>query len=189
MTFTRIYPCWALDREERRLSALAARGQRFAGVDGAVYLFEKDAPEELEYAVEYAGRGPDSPDALAAKAAEGWEFAGRFGKKRYYRRPRAESGAPHPSFGSVHELERLHTVQSNVMTAILMNIPGTVYCAIYLALLFSGGFYIGEIMASRTVIYPLGLLLGAASFSLLFRWLFALNKRIKKITKKERDNT
>ena len=134
MNKTRIFPCWALDAEEQWLSGLASKGYYLSGKDGDVYLFEKEEPDSICYAVEYASKTHGDPARISSLEAEGWSYVGQFGNKRYYLRPADSESAVHPSEGSLTELERLHTVQSNLMTALLLNIPGTLYCFMYIFL-------------------------------------------------------
>ena len=180
MNKTRIFPCWALDAEEDMLSALASKGHYLSGKEGDVYLFEKGEPDSVRYAVEYAGKTHTDPEHLSALEAQGWSFVGQFGKKRYYLRP-ADTEADHPSLGSITELERLHTVQSNLMTAVLLNIPGTLYCFLYIFLFIKGGLLFSDLLGAESLPCVIGALLGVFSLVMLFRWLSALNKRIKKV--------
>ncbi len=180
MTKTRIFPCWALDAEEKWLSALAAKGHYLSSKDGEVYVFEKGEPDSVCYAVEYAGKTHGDPARIAELEEKGFSFVGHFGRKRYYLRPAAED-SDHPSVGSLAELERLHTVQSNLMTAILLNIPGTLYCLLYIFLFIKGGLLFSDLANPESLPCTLGAMLGIFSFAVLFRWLSALNKRIKKV--------
>ena len=79
-------------------------------------------------------------------------------------------------------MRRLHTAQSNLTTAGLLNIPGTLYCLLYIALfLGNGAFYFTDLFAQNTDswLYLAGLLLGAASIAYVLRSILRIRKRLR----------
>lgn len=178
----RNFACWSQTQEERWLAKRAACGwQLYAAAGACIYRFHRAEPQNLRYAVEYIGSEPDVPEQLAELCNQGWEYLGRFGSKRYFCAP-ADSRLPHPSQGRPAAVRRLHTAQSNLTTAGLLNIPGTLYCLLYIALfLGNGAFYFTDLFAQNTDswLYLAGLLLGAASIAYVLRSILRIRKRLR----------
>lgn len=179
----RNFACWSQKQEERWLQKRAARGwQLYAVVGACLYRFRKIEPQPtMQYAVEYIGRDADVPEQLAEICNSGWEYLGKFGKKRYFC-SLSDSTLLHPAKGRPVEEHCLRTVQSNLTTAGLLNIPGTLYCLLYVFLFLNdGGFYMSELFESATGgwVYLMGLLLGAASIAYILRGIFRIRSRLK----------
>ena len=178
----RIFPCWSMTGEERWLARQAANGRRLLEVRRpGVYRFEVADKAAVKFAVEYAGKDPDVPTRLAQLCNDGWDYIGRAGDKRYYR---TCGNAVHPSLRSPLESVRLRSVRSNLITLLLLNLPGTLYCLAYLLIfLMDGGFTFGDIFAPRTDswLYLAGALLGVGAYVFLFKALSKIGKRLKRL--------
>lgn len=185
----RNFACWSQKQEERWLEKRAARGwQLYAVVGACLYRFRKITPQPaMRYAVEYIDGEADVPEQLAEICNSGWDYLGKFGKKRYFCTT-ADQPLVHPACGRPVEERCLRTVQSNLTTAGLLNIPGTLYCLLYVFLfLGEGGFYVSELFESSTGgwVYLLGLLLGAVSIAYVLRGIFRLRSRLKSLEMEE----
>ena len=179
----RQFGCWALSKEERYLEKMAARGWQFSGVSApGIYRFEQAEAAKIAYAVEYVGKAEDVAEEIAATCNEGWEFVGRYGKRRYWRTEQANLA--HPSQRSVEENLCLHATQSNLTTLLLLNIPGTFYCLMYLLIFFGEGeFFFNELVSAETggSLYLFGALLGIAAMLYFARNLSLIRKRLRRL--------
>ena len=178
----RQFGCWALSKEERYLEKMAARGWQFYDVAApGIYRFEKAEAAKVTYAVEYVGKAEDVAEEIAATCNEGWEFVCRRGKRRYWRTEQAD--LTHPSQRSAEEDLCLHATQGNLTTLLLLNIPGTFYCLMYLLIfLGEGGFLFAELFTGETDgnLYFFGALLGIAAMLYLFRSISLIRKRLRR---------
>jgi hypothetical protein len=178
----RVFGRWSLTNEERWLEKMAGRGWFLYEVAApCVYRFEKGEPRKLRYAVEYAGKSDDVAEDIAVFCSDGWDYLGRFGKRRYY--TAEDTALAHPSSVSAEEDLCLHTTQANLTTLLLLNVPGTVYCLLYLFLfLGEGGFLFSEIFlpeSGASKVYLLGAVLGVAAGIYFVRRIMRIKKRLR----------
>jgi len=179
----RVFPIWARGAEEAWLSKKAKRGLILEKVvSGSLYRFSAGEPQDLDFAVEFCWKEPDIPEKIADICNKGWGFAGRFGDRRYYYKP-AGVEASHPSLGSDIEIDRIKNTQNNLVTALLLNIPCTVFCFAYVAIFLFDGFFFTD-FTSDNIGYPLFFIWGVFSIVTLIRWFFRLVKRAKLLTPK-----
>ena len=75
---------------------------------------------------------------------------------------------------------------TNLITLMLLNIPGTFYCVVYLLFFFGDGFGIKHLLTESGdgVLYLIGAILGAISYIFLFRWLSMSLRRLNAVTRK-----
>jgi hypothetical protein len=184
----KMFPCWAGIKREKWLSRKAFSGWMLSDVGyGVIYRFKKSEKRKLRFAVEYLGKNPDIPGEIENDRAAGWEFLGRFGKYRYYYREEDIPGEPaHPAADNQIEQGCLRSITTNLITLLLLNIPGTLYCMAYLGIFFiGGGFLISDLIfeTENGVLYLLGGILGIVGYVFLFRWLVMTRKRLKFILK------
>ncbi len=178
----RFSPGWLVGNEEIFLSDMAAKGWMLSGVHGdTVYRFERVAPSNKIFAVEFLGKRVSVAEEIADDCNAGWDFIGLFGRKRYYCCDAASPALAHPSADSDSEQMKLSSTMTNLTTILLLNIPGTLYCLLYTVMLLASG---GLMMADQLTyqyIYVAGAILGLVSIYIIFRWILAARKRNQKI--------
>jgi len=183
----RLFPCWAAAKKEKWLSKKAAAGWMFTDAGfKAVYRFKKNEKGKLRFAVEYMGKSPDVPADIADDCNCGWEYIGRFGRYRYYYTEESGEVQPaHPAADNKIEPEYLRGVTTNLITLLLLNAPGTIYCILFVMLFFiNGGFAFQELyMTNNGALYFFGAVLGIIAYVVLTRWLVLNSGRIRIITK------
>ncbi len=179
----KVFGCWSLTKEELYLETMARRGWRLYAVTApGIYRFEKADPADLVYAVEYVGKADDVAEEIAANCNAGWEFLCRGGKRRYY--CAASKDLPHPSAANADEDICLRTTQGNLTTLLLLNLPGTFYCLMYLFIfLGEGGFLFAELFTADTAgaLYFFGAALGIAAILYFLRNLSLIRKRLRRL--------
>lgn len=184
--FVRLFPGWASVKAEKWLSKKASKGWLFTDTGFlSVYRFKKIDAKMLRFAVEYMGKNPDIPLEIANDCNSGWEYAGRFGKFRYYYTELTENETKHPALDNKTEAAYLRGVMTNLITLMLLNIPGTLYCAAFIFLFFiDGGFVIGDLLTSsgNGSLYLFGCVAGITAYITLFKWLRMTTHRLNFIT-------
>ena len=179
----RFYPGWLVGREEQFLSRMALRGWSLTSVSGeSAYLFSRAQPAQVVYAVEFLGRRPNVPDEIARDCNAGWDYAGSFGRKRYYRRTPEQAALPHPSSDSEAEQLRLSATLTNLTTILLLNVPGTLYCLLYTVLLLATDGLSIITFRSAPTLYLFGALLGVGGIFVLIRWILEGRRRGRSIS-------
>lgn len=85
-TVFRIHWAWNDDKEERWLGRMAKEGWHLTAPRGFYYRFEKGAPADMVYRLDYQSPSrSDRKEYLGLFKDAGWEYAGQFSNWYYFR--------------------------------------------------------------------------------------------------------
>lgn len=178
----KIFAPWQKHKEEAWLSSLSEKGWHLKEIRGrAGFLFEHGPAAKRQFALVFSKHGE--------KEAPDWEMVARNGNYTYYAADSAQAeGLPRPAFGDEEERILLQSMRTNLMTGLLLNVPGVLLCLFFISMFFSGGFLWADLFQSSGLWYFVFLLLGFFSIYTFSRWVFQTNRCLKRLLPQNKEN-
>jgi hypothetical protein len=94
-TVIRMFWAWSNEKEERWLSRMAREGWHLAAPRGVYYRFEKGAPADVVYRLDYQNpKKADRNEYLNLFRDAGWDHAGEFANWQYFRTAAGDGPPP-----------------------------------------------------------------------------------------------
>ena len=171
----KIFAPWQKHKEEAWLSALSEKGWHLTEVrGGAGYVFEYGPGKKRAYALVYTSSGEVE--------ASGWKRVAQSGRYAYYVWEEAGEGVFRPTFGDEQERQMLASLRTNLITGLLLNVPGVLLCLFYVLAFFSGGLYWADLVKTNGIWYVFFLLWGLFAMFTFFRWALQAGKCAKRLS-------
>lgn len=129
-TVYKVFWAWQEDREAKWLQAMALSGWSLKSARGIRYTFERSAPQNVVYRLDFKGTFDDDlAGYLELYRDAGWEYVTRFGNWFYFRRP--ADAAVHTELYT-DNASRLARYRAQLRVMLLAGLP---------LIMFAGGVY------------------------------------------------
>lgn len=162
------YWAWADEREEAWLTDMAQQGWHLTepGVIG-VYTFERGAPANIVYRLDFKTAGKDMDDYLQLFNDAGWEHVGTMGSWQYFRTEAQEGTAPEIYTDNASKIQKYQRLLLFL----------TIFLPIYIMMLTNIGDGSSPLMQAVSFVSGLIMVLYAYAMVRLFLRIQVLRKR------------
>ncbi|MFZ6026835.1 MAG: DUF2812 domain-containing protein [Chloroflexota bacterium] len=94
ITQRKFFWSWQDEKEEAWLHEMALNGLHLVKLQGGIYHFEKGAPKQMAYRLDYRDWNTSQQDYEQLFADAGWQYVGSMGGWQYFRKEAAPGSMP-----------------------------------------------------------------------------------------------